>query len=127
MKKVGIILVAIVVSLGLIVSIVMFNFYRVKVLPVVANNTQTKEHFTIPEKKDSIKVVTSIHITECEVVEVANAENKLHQASCDDGSKDGFSNQDIIDKQAHPTLRVGDIVIITRSEDGILNVRNEIE
>lgn len=127
MKKMGIILAAIVVSLGLIVSIVMFNFYRVKELPVVAKNTQAKEHFTIPEKKDSIRVITSIHITKCEVLEVATAKNKLHQAGCDDGSKDGFTDSDIIDKQIHPTLKVGDIVIITRSEDGILNVRNVIE
>lgn len=124
MKTVGIILSSIVFSLGLIVCIVIFNFYHVEEQAAVFKNKETNN---INEKNDSTKIVTSIHTFECEVVEVAKEKNKFHQFVCEDGRKDGFTNNDILSKQGHPIIKVGDTVIASYSENGLLNVRLVIE
>ncbi|MEH7455552.1 hypothetical protein, partial [Gottfriedia acidiceleris] len=64
----------------------------------------------------------------CEVINLPKTDNKnQYQIVCDDSEKYGFTEKEIIDKNSHPALKVGDTVYLTIYKDGKLMVRIENE
>ncbi|MFB7142057.1 hypothetical protein ACFCYN_20585 [Gottfriedia sp. NPDC056225] len=123
MKTVGIILGTFVATIGLIISIVLFNFHYVKDQPVVVKFPKSNVHITVPEEKDKVTVFTNIKSLECEVVDLANKKFKYNQIICEGGRKDGFRDQELLDQKGHQKVKIGDTVIATFDDDGVVNVR----
>ena len=127
LKTAGIILATFAITFGIIVSIAIINFHHAKAHPIVIKIPKSKSDITLLEKNEEINVVTNLKTDVCEVLELANKENKgYYQIGCNSG-KYGITEKEIIDKKSHPKLKVGDTVYLTVYEDGKLMVRIDSE
>jgi hypothetical protein len=128
LKTAGIILGTFVITLGIIISIATINFNHAKAHPNIIKIPKSKRIITLVNKQELMNVDSNLKTSVCEVIELPKTENKnQYQIVCNDSEKYGFTEKEIIDKNSHPALKVGDTVYLTIYKDGKLMVRIENE
>ncbi|PGZ87776.1 MULTISPECIES: hypothetical protein [unclassified Bacillus (in: firmicutes)] len=126
LKTVGIILGTFVITLGIIISIAIINFNHAKAHPIITQIPKSKRIITLVNKEELINVDSNLKTSVCEVIELPKPDNKnQYQIVCDDSEKYGFTDKEIIDKNSHSALKVGDTVYLTIYKDGKLMVKIE--
>lgn len=128
LKTAGIILGTFVITLGIIISISIINFNHAKVHPIIIKIPKSERIITLVNKEELMNVDSNLKTNVCEVIDLPKTDNKnQYQIVCDDFEKYGFTEKEIIDKNSHPALKVGDTVYLTNYKDGKLMVRIENE
>ncbi|WP_088068887.1 hypothetical protein [Gottfriedia luciferensis] len=140
MKLAGIIFATYIFSLGVIFSILTFNYYHIDKHTVAAkvqslSNTNSSVNKSKDQNKELLTASRSIQTYVCEIVEVSNDKNKKrYQAVSKDGEKFDFNEDEIegyIDKnnpkEHQQQLKIGDTIVITSLKDGKLSIQIDSE
>lgn len=128
LKTSGIIIATFIFTLGIIIFIAIINFNHAKAHPIVVKIPESKRIITLVNKQELINVDSNLKTQVCEVVDLANKENKSqYQIICDDSGKYGFTEKELVDKKSNPPLKLGDTVYLTIYADGKLMVRIQNE
>ncbi|UPM52869.1 hypothetical protein [Gottfriedia acidiceleris] len=128
LKTAGVILGTFVLALGIIISISIINFNHAKAHPIIIKIPESERIITLVNKEELMNVDSNLKTNVCEVLELPKTDNKSqYQIVCDDSGKYRFTAKEIIDKNSHPDLKVGDTVYLTIYKDGKIMVRIDNE